>query len=458
MKTIKSKLNVTFSISNILTLLFIYSISVNTLAAKSLGLHTEAQLEKAKIAVSQNSLQLDVHNKLIDMANRNLTRTHQAKTKMFMYDVYATLTEAQKEEIHAADVAATDNEYAYQLALAYKLTGNTQYADKAVSYLDAWATYNNGWDAELYSGTAVPDLGTYKTPGYFNRSGADMAMNSILVGFLQAAILLRDYSGWTQIQQDRFSSWIDERKVHYLRFFLPGNSLPTASTRYPVHVEWENPEWPFSNVTVGALMTQMMVHVWEQDTTTLAGYDTVYFKKMLDEQIRTLTDSGYNIPHMLPVETRRGNNAIWYTAWTLETMTGIMELLKNETGLDLFKWKNKHGSSVEDALSRFFIYVENPALWPWLSGTNGSTVGTISRIVKRNEWGGTTYEAMGIKYGKEEWTNWATANGASAFFGTSRITWGLSSLLQPSQIGQSDVSNTSITNYNPFVIGIGTFK
>jgi len=430
----------------------------STLAmAQSYGILTQQQIDKSNADITMgDKLRVQAKNDLVALANRALTKVHSADVPLHSYAYYGA-TQAELDAVNNTSRALADNELAFQLASAYKITGNKAYADKAIYFLNAWATSSPAYIVHDFVETGdAPDFRRWDSPGFYDRSDADMSMCSTMVGFLQAAMLLEDYPAFTPTIKTKFNAWMTKREINYKRFFLPGEAGGS---------DWALPEWPHSNQTASALLFKVMLDAWRGDTTALNSYDVTYLKKQLDAQIEPLTDSGYNIPHMLPIEVRRGKNAMWYTAWTLETLTGIAEVLQNETGVDLFQWKNKHGSSIGDALNKFFIYIKNPDQWPYLEGKNGTTkTGGISRVPLPNSWGGTTYEAMGHKYNKPEWTAWATDKKASVFFGTSRTTWTSPTLFQPLSLTDSrnnipTIESPKATYTNtPFTISFGKLE
>ena len=448
-----------------LVVLFSFLTGTTLLTAQSYGIITKQQIDEAITEIAAGDrLKTQSKSDLVALANRALTKVHSANVPLYSYAFYGA-TQSELDAVNNSFRALADNELAFQLALAYKITGNKAYADKAIYFLNAWGTNSPSYIVpDFVENGDAPDFRRWNSPGFYDRSDADLSMCSTMVGFLQAAMILENYEGFTPAIKVKFNAWMAKREINYKRFFLPGEAGGS---------DWALPEWPPSNQTASALLFKVMLDAWKGDTDTLSGYDVTYLKKQLDAQIETLTDSGYNIPHMLPIEVRRGSNAMWYTAWTLETLTAIAEVLQNETSVDLFQWKNKNGSSLENALDRFFIYVKNPNQWPWLYGKDGSTkTGGLGRIVERNSWGGTLYEAMGHKYNKTEWTAWATKEKASVFFGTSHTAWSVPALFAPLSIGseshEPEFAPLSIGSesrelepasvFKPFVITKGNLK
>lgn len=81
-----------------------------------------------------------------------------------------------------------DAEMAYQLALMWKLTGDTGYADAAVKILNAWATTNKSMD----------------------QGNSDAVISTGYCGYkyANAAEIMRDYEGWSEEEFEAFKKWI----------------------------------------------------------------------------------------------------------------------------------------------------------------------------------------------------------------------------------------------------------
>jgi len=81
-------------------------------------------------------------------------------------------------------IIGTDGRRALDLAVLYRLTDDTRYADKAVAYLNA-----NSYYTTCSSGTAALDLGK-------------------ITLLIEAAELMRDYTGWSTSDQARFRAML----------------------------------------------------------------------------------------------------------------------------------------------------------------------------------------------------------------------------------------------------------
>ena len=118
------------------------------------------------------------------------------------YSDYANYTYAMK-----------DANAAYQLALRYQLSGDTQYADAAVKVLNAWATTNKG----------LLKLEKDSKGNAYTNSIPDPNEYLILIQghqFANAAELLRDYTAWKAEEQTAFKTWMKSTFVDVADLFL----------------------------------------------------------------------------------------------------------------------------------------------------------------------------------------------------------------------------------------------
>ena len=403
-----------------ITLLVILNLFTGaTLAtAKPYGLYTSEQINKARELVKKGAEpQTSAYLKLMKLANSALNKTHHAVASLKSYQWY-TATAAQKEEMNRQQhYLSEDANNAHELALAYRFTGETKYAEKAAYFINAWARINKEYIGVGFKGDSSSN---WKTPYYYNQTNADLIMVTSGAPLIQAAILIKDYTGWSSTDQEVFSRWC------------------TNVFRKNSDTLLQNKDFLINNTGISARQSIILHHVWQGNTSALINEDIPMVKKMLNLQLQTLTDAGYNIPDMLPHEVRRGNQGMWYTAWALAAFTNAMEIIQNHTGVNLFRWENINGSNVEKALDRFFIYAQKPNSWPWLD-KSGNTNGHVTKIPQPGSWGGTLYEAMGIKFNKETWKKWA--GGPTVWF-TTQLNWQLPSLIQPNNINTNIVPVT----------------
>ncbi|MGC3992381.1 MAG: alginate lyase family protein [Chthoniobacteraceae bacterium] len=132
------------------------------------GLHTQADLDRMKAMVAAGT------HPWIDGWNLLITDS-QAQT------TYSTHVNANMGA--SRQNADLDAHAAYLLAIRWYISGNTAYADKAVSILNAWSTAVN----QVPTGTDTPGL-----------------IGIPIFDFALAAEVLRTYSGWAASDFTRF--------------------------------------------------------------------------------------------------------------------------------------------------------------------------------------------------------------------------------------------------------------
>lgn len=205
-----------------------------------------------------------------------------------------------------------DAQAAYTTALAYRLTGDNTYADKAIELICGWAAVNQqlaGDDGPLVSAY----LGT---------------------GLIQAALLIREYEGWRKEQHDLFVRW------------MTGVCLPEWD-QIPLRNNW----WSWS------LYAQLSLFRFMGDKTRLAE-EVDRFKEHIDASIAR---SGF-----IPEEAARGTKAIWYHYFALAPLTAACKQILDVTGEDLFRWTSPNGKSIKKALDTLLYYTDGRAEeWPF---------------------------------------------------------------------------------------------
>ncbi len=135
-----------------------------------------------------------------------------------VYSDYANYTAAMR------DAAA-----AYQLALRYQLSGNTQYADAAVAILNAWADHCKGILRLDGYANNIPDPNEY-------------LINIQAYQFANAAELLRNYAGWSGVDFSDFQAWMKSTFYSVAAMFLENHHGHAGDMHY-----WLN--WDLANLT-----------------------------------------------------------------------------------------------------------------------------------------------------------------------------------------------------------------
>ena len=147
---------------------------------------TDADFSRVKTALDNGSAAQAVKDELQNLKNSKysqLSYTPSPTEKIVRGDATGTGVSSENYANAMRDAAA-----AYQMGLLYRVTGNTQYADKAVEILNAWAATCR----EITS----------------NDANQVLAAGAQGMTFANAAGAIYDYSGWTSTKREEFKTWI----------------------------------------------------------------------------------------------------------------------------------------------------------------------------------------------------------------------------------------------------------
>lgn len=254
----------------------------------------------------------------------------------FYYD--AAGHTAAKQQMEA------DAQAAYTTALAYRMTGNPAYADKAGELLNGWAALN-----KQIAGHDGPLVSAY-----------------LGVGLIQAALLIKSYPGWSADEQAAFANWLNQV------------CLPDWD-RIPIRNNWWN--W--------SLFAQLALYHFMGDKLRFAE-EVANLKDHIDS---SLSDEGF-----IPEEAERGKNSIWYHYFALAPTTAAAKLILDATGEDLFHWISPGGKSIKAALDRLFYYADGRiGEWPYDEGQ------AFPAPLSGSVWPVDLFEAMFHIYGEPEY-------------------------------------------------------
>ncbi|WP_168735572.1 carbohydrate-binding protein [Cohnella fermenti] len=266
---------------------------------------------KAKVSANQSPWKEAYDLMMVD-ANAGLSVTSHAVAVWNIPGYYADAAGHNA----AKGLIEEDAKAAYATALAYQFTGNTAYADKAKELLNGWAYTNTS-----VTGTDGPLASAY-----------------LGVGLVQAADLIKGYSGWSTADQTQFKNWIAS-------VWLP--KWDGMSSR--------NNWWDWS------LYAQLSYYQFTDDATAFAAEVA---------NLKTQIDTSIDANGFLPEEATRGTNSLWYHYFALSPMTAAAEVVRNTTGEDLFNWVSPSGKSIKLAADKLFYYVNGHiGEWPYSSNT-----------------------------------------------------------------------------------------
>jgi Alginate lyase len=209
-----------------------------------------------------------------------------------------------------------DTATAYGLALAYSLTSDLRYAQKAHEFIMAWVQTTT---ATVHT---CPNSGACQTSLLISRVGP---------GFVFAADLIKPAGVFSAADDQAFKTW--------LRTVI----LPTASQRPN--------NWGDAGTFLRVVVTDYLG-------------DTAGFAAAV-AQWKALADLIASDGH-IPEETRRGTSGITYTQGALDYKLAVAQIAERR-GIDLWSY-----GRLKLAVDYVAPYVVNPAAWPWAAGASAN--------------------------------------------------------------------------------------
>ncbi|RXF68629.1 alginate lyase family protein [Arcticibacter tournemirensis] len=291
-----------------------FLLTISLLAASSAlgyehpgGMHTREQIEFVKRQVEQGREPwLSAFRQLKEKADVSLTREHHAVSDFHIPGFYLD----KKGHQESAMVLWVDGFNAYSCALAWTLTGKKEYADKAIYFLDAWASVN-----KRYSEADGPLVMTY--------SGASLVM---------AGELMRSYRPWKKQNREMFRHWVTS---------VYQDACRSIRSRKNNWGDWG---------TYGAMLADYFL-----DDSADMEFNIRQLKESLPQKIAS---DGHLIE-----EVKREANGIWYTYFSLTPVTGSFWIAFNGTHENLFA--SPEGLTVKKAVDYLLYYNQHIEEWPW---------------------------------------------------------------------------------------------
>ena len=209
---------------------------------------------------------------------------------------------------------------AYCTALAYCLTDEEEYGQKACYFLNTWA-YNN----KKYS-------------------GGDGALAMCFSGsaLLFAAELMQNKPVWDGKDIDQFKIWV--KNVYQ----NAANGIRNRENNWG--------DWGLFGELLSASILKDKGKI--QENINLV-------KSRLSLQI---SPEGI-LPLEIMRESNGQNQAFWYTYFTMAPLTGSLWIIYNLTGENLFAWQ-ENDKSVKNVLDVYLYYYTHPQEWKWSSNKN----------------------------------------------------------------------------------------
>ncbi|CAN5481010.1 hypothetical protein BH23CHL10_BH23CHL10_10820 [soil metagenome] len=207
-----------------------------------------------------------------------------------------------------------DARRAYGLALAFAITGDDEYADRARSTVLAWV------DRTTELRNACSDSGSCQT---------SLIVARMVPAFVFAADLLQQADAWSESDRRALSEWL-------------------ADLVLPVMPRLDN-NWGDAGNLAELVITD---YLGDEDG----------FRASLRRWERRLDLLGADGD--LPEETRRGDQGMSYTQEALVYKVAAAAIAERR-GIDLWEIENRDGVTLRAALDYLADYWNRPEAWPW---------------------------------------------------------------------------------------------
>lgn len=209
------------------------------------------------------------------------------------------------------------------LGLAYALTGESKYADKAIQLI-------NGW-------TVNPS--TRMNPRFTN-SQSKIEISMSIPSIFYGADLIWNYHGWTQSDKEAFKEWTTQ--------------ITKSAKTWSARNNFEN--WRLVLISSASVITKDIddrQYVFDRWTTIISGQ--------------------MNLDGSLKYELER-TNSLSYSMMALDAMVQTAEIARHQ-GVDLYNYKLPDGRGLESALDYHAPYATDPSTWKYqqISPYKGST-------------------------------------------------------------------------------------
>ncbi|WHX40260.1 alginate lyase family protein [Mesobacillus sp. AQ2] len=251
--------------------------------------------------------------KLLSSANQKKNYKPNAPSSFYVPYVYSN----PEGHWRGKNPLVKDANSAYELALAYQVTGNEKYAIRAARILDNWShttkTFKKSDDTPLVVSINFPSM-------------------------IIAASLIEDSPNWTRDNQADFKEFISKK-------VLPMNTMNRENN-------WGN--W---GLLLGISSAAYL------DDQKLFSASINRWKYFIEHQMNTKG-------HLYLEVTRnygKGNYGIWYSHFSLQPQTIAAEIAK-VNGVYLFTYTTPSGKSLKKAFSTIVSWTEKPETFPYYNG------------------------------------------------------------------------------------------
>jgi len=203
------------------------------------------------------------------------------------------------------------------LGLAYALTGENKYADKAIQLINTW-TVNPTTKMN-------PKVTTFNSQAYIE-------IPITMPGMYYGADLIWNYQGWNVNDRNTFKEWVKLTSVSR------GRSKEVNPTNY------EN--WKLLLISSSAVITE--------DNTDM-NWVIQYWKELIPKQMNT--------QGQMTAELSR-TRSLFYSMYAVNAMTQTAEITRHH-GVDLYNYKTIDGKGLELAFDYHAPYLADKLTWPY---------------------------------------------------------------------------------------------
>lgn len=244
------------------------------------------------------------------------------------------------------------SKYVRSLGLAYAITGNSKYAEKALVFIRKW--------------TIDPDT---KMNPKFTTYGSRIELSITMPGMFYGADLIWNYPGWDNAEKEEFKKWTRQM-------------IASAKT-WSAEQNFEN--WRLVFISSASIITE------DQNS---RNYAFAKWKDIISSQMDT--------DGKMVLELNR-ETSLSYSLYAVNAMIQTAEIARHY-GVDLYNYKLEDGRGLELALDYHARYVINPSLWQYsqtrtYDGANAALYELAykfkqkpSYLAAMNRWGRPMYE------------------------------------------------------------------
>src|SRR5690606_7852893 len=333
--------------------------------------HPIAQLRHVKYNITRKVEPfLTAYKKLIQDADEIID---QEKQENAVYDFHIPGYYGNEEAHRAAVASLVSDSYAsYANALAYRLSGDKRYGEKAIYFLNAWSSKNKSY------------------------SGADghLAMTRAGSGLMIAAELMTGTEVWSTTERTQFFHWV--RDVYE----RAGNELRSRQNNIA--------DWGRYASILSASFTENRAAV------------DANIQLIKSDLFNKISPDGH-----MPHEVSRGGTGTWYTYFSLSPLTAASWIAYNITGENIFALESAEGASIKKAVDYILYYSKNPTEWPWDPNPERGTP---------SSWPGNIVEALDGIYNDPDYLRYV-AGSRPIVYNSHHFTWTFPTLMPLSLTG-----------------------